>query len=683
MAMPTLVRIEDSTATVGGSRSRQADDNNNDESSQDLDETTMSIMSNYSKDKNDSVNPNDERTLAADKSMNLLDHSFSSSEEEDSSDNDSDDDNTNRSNRKAAVSSAKRDGETDSATAIDGSEASTAPISNKGNATNNKWHPPALSLARVHDNVVDGDNDETRLSDSESSSCDTPLRPKCGSQPSSQKLHSQAAKRRQGYDDSSDSDSSCSTPRPRRQHASQTVTKSTDSTTERRHSKSVSNAPRDDMEQTSARRMPPQLGIAAYKQNVPVEKIEWKQQQESDDFRTQFAKKVSNFERRNPRVRLCDYNALSPDDQRVEQDRVMHLLSRLGIRHCADAPSPSASNRNYNSTVSLSPGDTTLPRDESMTRLDDSHSYHQRQSPHTSIELADEKDSKEQTYLSPKGTCMQSKRSSQEIGTTQRRVDLTLQLSPIAKTSPSQMPLQEESDIRFSAASPALQGGSPISLPPCNGDDDSSISDRSVEVTRGAASRLSNSPDNFQSPPIKMMNRSNASKRNASASGKRGNDKCRTRLNHDSSLDSSMDEVMRPCSQNWQSSDDSVSLVSAGEDRPNNPFSASQSPITESTAARRRGSRSQQQQREEDHHSYRGGSHCHSSTQSQRQKSYRDQDSRFYNDETINSVDATIRCDRPGRDRLREISTNVALKDGVPFHVSFCCYCCPRRNFMT
>ena len=679
--MPTLVRIEDSTAAAvgGGSRSRRADDND-DQSSQDLDETTMSIMSNdtnniiNNNDENDRVNLNDETTLA-DKSMNLLNHSFSSSEEEDSSDNDSDSDDNNNARvyRKSLIAPAEGDRDTGSATARDGSAASTAPISNKGNDIT-KCHPSApSSSARMQDNCVNGDNDETRLSDSDSSLCNTPLRQKTGSQQSSRKLQSETAKRRQTYNDSSDSDSSCSTP-PRR-HASQIVKKSSCSkTTEQRQSGSVSNAPRDNMEQTSDRRMP-QTGTAAHKKIIPVEKIEWKRQQESDDFRKQFAMKVSHFEQRNPRVKLCDYNSLSPDDQRVEQDRVMHLLGRLGIRHCA-ASSPSAGDINNDSQVLLSPGDSTLPRDESMTRLDDSRSFHQRQSPNNSIAFANEnKGSNELLHLSPKRTCMQSKKSSQEVGATQRQNDLTLQLSPIAKTSPSQMPSQEESYARFSAASPELQGSSPISFQPCNGDDDSSISDRSVEVTRGAADRISISPNSFQSPPVKMMNRSNASKRNASASGKRGNDKCRTRLNHDSSLDSSIDEVMRPCSQNWQLSDDSVSLVSAGEDRPNYPFSSSQSPITESATARRSGSRSQQQ-REEKHHSYRGDSQRHSSKQRQRQSSYRDEESRYFNDETINSVDATTRCDRPGRDRLREISTNVALKDGVPFHVRFCCYCC-------
>jgi len=440
-------------------------------------------------------------------------------------------------------------------------------------------------------------------------------------------------------------------------------------------------------------------------QAATLQPIQWSQQLESDLFRSKLAHKFVAFERRNPQIQLRDYEALDPSGQRVEQERVVALLDRLGIRGRDGEELTSSTQRKnlhheYNSNAHkdesmLSPrSDSIMLREQSMTRLDDTNlddtnlDQMRVDDSRSASPQQPQHDIREQKYIhrivhhQANQHSQQhkiSQKANHDIDAKQQQNNLTLQLSPILKTSPdSQSPNMH---VRFTADSSAsiVRGTSPISFQAGGNDNDcddydadTRASDRSVEVTRGTAEYMSDS-SGFQSPPLQQTNRSLASKRNASASGKRGSDMCRTRLNTDCRYpdtphDSSDEEIMPSLSQQWHDSpNDSVSLVSAGEEHPCYPFSASQSPIDGEIRRRHSSPNSGSQQAAcHDEYSSKGqyrSSYRPSGRPSQRQYN----ESRYYNDESIQSVNASRR-ERPGRDRLREISSNVALKDGVPLH---------------
>ena len=364
--------------------------------------------------------------------------------------------------------------------------------------------------------------------------------------------------------------------------------------------------------------------------------LQWKKQEECDVFLTKFSKMVADFERRN-RAKLTDYSSLSPDDQRKEQEMVISILDRLGIRGATlHEKSRSGSMRDV-----LDESTMVAQDDPSVTRMDDTV---------TSFVVGDEpmvNASARVNKVVVLGMKKDRKESqSAHIGKVGPK-DLSSELlSPIPgdKSSPKHLKLNGMS-VRFTAPSPpSTHGGSPVSFGGCGNDDDSSQD--SIEIARFADNSASSQSSLYKSPALERIHRSNASKRLASTSGKRGQDMCRKKLNDSSSSESDMirNEIMAsPSGQQWNSSNDSLSFVSGDEQGKQHPFTASQSPISES--ARRHGSRKERSQ-----------SRYH-------EKSQRD---RYRFDQSIDSVEMSLIHDQ--RQRLREIPANIGLKDGVPFH---------------
>jgi len=238
---------------------------------------------------------------------------------------------------------------------------------------------------------------------------------------------------------------------------------------------------------------------------------------------------------------------------------------------------------------------------------------------------------------------------------------LGVQLSPIpVGASPKTMILDSTSKFMLTSCSPMMQKGSPLSLASPD-----SASERSVEITRGDNSLSSSYSPVFRSPEMQMMSRSIASKRLASTSGKRGSDKCRTKLKHSpfSDSDSNSNGMLSPASRPWNSSTNSLSVI-AIEDHHNHPASASSLPLIKSLTGR---SRKKAQGRHLSGQNSSRSQFVELSVPTSR-ISQNQFNSRGGHPDTIDSVEATLHRRHDGRRRLGEISNRITLKEGVPLH---------------
>jgi hypothetical protein len=377
----------------------------------------------------------------------------------------------------------------------------------------------------------------------------------------------------------------------------------------------------------------------------PKIQLQWSRREECDNFKSKFRTMVTNFEKRYPRIKLLDYNALSTEDQRIHQDNVVSLLDRLNIRKA---------NTDDDGTANASLEECSM-KDISITRIDsptsflnasnNSHfGYKSETSPVDSLQKKESCPLKDSPRNGPS--------IGMRIGHRETENDLSISLlSPIAGGSPKHLTLNNDNMVvRFSAETPVVNRESQPTNSNRNHNHTGSTSQASVEITRGAVNS-SCSSSLYESPPIMEMVHSKPSKRSASTSGKRGNDAFRTRLSQENSLSDSDNDRM-PSPQSWNSSDESTSHLSVDKQP---PFSPPQSSPRRTGRSSQRGQQGRFEQKDFPRSS-------RTSKPSQHAPGCDD------NDETIDSVDVTMLRDRGRRSQLREMPANIALKDGVPFH---------------
>lgn len=397
---------------------------------------------------------------------------------------------------------------------------------------------------------------------------------------------------------------------------------------------------------------------SARQRQISKTRWEWRQQKHCNEFRSKFTGTVSEFEHHNPYVNLPNYQCMSTEQQVQEQQKVVHLLNRLHIRR--KAPGECSSD---DPTHGVLEADRTCDQDMSITRMDSPTQ------PNSSDSL--------QPSPSPN---RQSGRKATHL--------VAIKLTPIARASPSHQSFCNNSSASFAPRiDDATEQGSPMFL------GEHSASELSIEITRGANDNKSFSPPQYRSPQLRMSQRSNAAKRLASTSGKRGQDSSRVRLNLASPGYSDSNSEDMPWPPSWPSSaDDSMSLLSAHENN-DKPFAASQSPILGENRYPGHPHRPQQMHQQHpdnyDEDSSRGnrkGSMTRAASSQDHDRGsrlHRREDdgellrsvsqrhgkhTRMYrHDETIDTVNATALRGPHARTRLRD-TTNVALKAGVPFH---------------
>jgi hypothetical protein len=361
--------------------------------------------------------------------------------------------------------------------------------------------------------------------------------------------------------------------------------------------------------------------------HAPVS-LEWRGQKEYDAFRPRLSNLISNFTSRHRRASIREYKSMSADEQGLEHERIVSLLDQLGIRvglqkeieqngvgsSHPESKGPAAFENldiPQDAMGENCPGSDTIDLNDTQSSFDDD--TRQRKlagrgsTEHPSPPFSAEK-------LSSIGGGLEG------YDTSMRRICTTGNPCP-----------------------PNHKIGSPVSFVA----DGSSFQDQSIETARQADSpsrRLSL----YESPPPPYLetttSQPNINKRLASTSGKRGTDAFRMRY----SSDSSNQGVPTPGSHS-QLSEESGSFF-APKEAHGHPFTASQSPIESSP---------------------RIPSDILSSPDTSPSNSSPDEprNSRKYRDPTTFAADDTTLWDRYSRKpRWQQVSTNLALKDGVPLH---------------
>lgn len=332
---------------------------------------------------------------------------------------------------------------------------------------------------------------------------------------------------------------------------------------------------------------------------------------------------IRDFDRKKP-GKLRDYRSLPPEEQAKEQQRVLAVLSRLGIgkgsqkepehvasqcnarqrRSCSPSPRPIDRERLLNETLSplMSPGCHGPPQ----FQLDEEHSFG----------MPDNDDDDDDSGMSQTMELEQSR----------------ILLSPVATQRDDLKPDEQESDIQ-------------------------NHSSESVELVRAAAdSRSHCSSPGYGTPD--GLKTTNPYKRQASTSAKRGADIYRTKYNEDvvpprpddasvSSGDGAMDEALSNRMERL-----SISPVDPG---PKSFFAASQSPISPKLTF------GSSDSSDEDNISIQGNK-----TSLRLGGMERTSRSRTC-DDTIDTPTTTV--DKKKRRAMRDIPVNVGMKKGATFHL--------------
>ena len=335
-------------------------------------------------------------------------------------------------------------------------------------------------------------------------------------------------------------------------------------------------------------------------------------------FERYVSRVVDDFRKRNP-DKVKDYRSLCQSEKRKEQERIAALLSRLGISastvlRCSARVDPDSR---------IAVGETSA--DSSATRLGPDQS--DSDDLHRNI-------FEERMLDNDSSSTVLSRREGLAAG--QESHQSSALLSPGADV--------DELATRMDKSMALMSPCSNILSPPCTSylpqADDSSAS--SVELVRRNNSVLSSpSSQMYESPTITT----NRSKRLASASGKRGADISRMRLDDDSfvSFDANIARASEMISSPSQ-------LLCSSLQSPETPlFHASQSPICDRNSI-----------------GWDDGS-------VESENLHRDvRNSRSPND-TLNSVDCTLdyrrRVQWNTNSFLQEIPANVGLKEGAPFRM--------------
>jgi hypothetical protein len=331
---------------------------------------------------------------------------------------------------------------------------------------------------------------------------------------------------------------------------------------------------------------------------------------------------IADFRRLHP-DKLREYISLSPSEKEREQERINALLARLGVptttvQHCRARLDP-------DSRVALA----ETSRDSSATRLGSDHTDSLTDQPiRETVVLSQQENDSSGTLLSRENVdadLHECNQSSPLLSPESEVHELAARMSQsMALMSPS------SGDV---AMSPAR-----ASQPPA--DSDSSTS--SVELVRRNKSRRSSPSSHLYESPTITTNRS---KRLASASGKRGTDLSRLKIDDDSfiSFDASIIRTSEMIASPSQ-------LLCSSIKSPESPlFHASQSPIRDDFS-------STEKSRVE--------------VQPSRLQVFEDQQSA---NDTLQSHDNTTNYRRKVKwneeSFLQEIPANVHLKEGAPFRM--------------
>ena len=361
-----------------------------------------------------------------------------------------------------------------------------------------------------------------------------------------------------------------------------------------------------------------------------------KEERYSTHFERYVTHLVADFRRHYPE-KLKDYRSLSPQEKEKEQNRINALLARLGggttttLQHCRAhvdevAPAPLAQESSEESSM------TRLgPNSDSLTDHSSQHNRNQSPPPanYSSASLLSRENDNAEMHSGETGHSSPLLSPESEVDELADRLSQSMALlSPAPDTA--------KSPTRDSQQFAPLAGHSQ-QPPPMN--DDSSAS--SVEIVRRTDSiRSSPSSEMYESPTITT----NRSKRQASASGKRGTDQSRMRLDEESfaSFEASAPRASEMIASPSQ-------LLCSSLKSPESPlFHASQSPIGDEFSS---AEKSQVEVR------------------TSRLEVFEDN----HNDDTLQSHDQTTNYRRKVRwneeSFLQEIPANVHLKEGVPFRM--------------
>jgi hypothetical protein len=354
----------------------------------------------------------------------------------------------------------------------------------------------------------------------------------------------------------------------------------------------------------------------------PPVSLEWRRQKEYDVFRPRFSTLMSNFTSRHRRVSIREYKLMSAREQGLEHERVVSLLNRLGI-HVGS---------------------------QKEIEQNDASNYH----PETQGAATFERPDFSQDVMG--GSCAGSNTTNlndteSSFGGHSRLRKLTRNGS--AEHSSQPFLVEKLSPIRGDIESYDTSTGSPCplnrkkGLPPAFAACGTSFQDQSMETARHADSpsrRLSL----YESPSLPILDTTssqpNTNKRLASTSGKRGKDAFRMRYSSDSS-----DQGFPTPDSHYSQVSDGAGLFLAAEEAHRHPFTASQSPIETSPRA--------------------PCDRLFSDNSPSTSSPDDPQNSRKYRDlrQTSFAADDTALGDRYSRKpRWKQVSTNLALKDGVP-----------------
>jgi hypothetical protein len=343
---------------------------------------------------------------------------------------------------------------------------------------------------------------------------------------------------------------------------------------------------------------------------------------------------ITDFQRQHP-GKLKNYCSMSQSEKQREQSRVNALLARLGgtttdvlkcRAHDAGGPVALAETSGESSATRLS-----LDHNNSFT--DESNRENPGLSPPPANDSFASASSRENEDAEMFSECNQSSNllsPESEVDELAARMDQSMGLMSPAP------------DVGTSPVGPPQRSPPPVAM----AEDDDSSEASSVELVRRTESaRSTPSSQMYESPTITT----NRSKRMASASGKRGTDQSRMRLDDDSfaSFDAS---IVRPSEMIASPSQ----LLRSSHTSPESPlFQASQSPIDDAFSSAEK-NRVQVQ------------------SAGRRLEVFEDHQSPN-NDDTLQSHDVTANYRRKVRwneeSFLQEIPANVHLKEGAPFRM--------------
>jgi len=339
---------------------------------------------------------------------------------------------------------------------------------------------------------------------------------------------------------------------------------------------------------------------------------------------------VADFRRHHPH-KLKDYRSLSESEKERERNRINALIARLG----------GSTTNVFQCRARLDPGDPVAlaetSGDSSATRLSSDHT----------TSLSEESHGESFAHTPPPANDSSASLLSREMDDAEMFPECN-QSSPLLSSESDLASEVDDLAARMDQSMALLSHSPDVEMSPPRASQPPPASDSSASsvelVRRTDSARSTPSSEMYESPTITT----NHSKRLASASGKRGTDQSRMKIDEDSfvSFDASIVRASEMIASPSQ-------LVSSSIKSPESPlFHASQSPIDDDFSSAEKSRVDVQSSR--------------------RLEVYEDHQSEN-NDDTLQSHDCTTNYRRKVRwnekSFLQEIPANVHLKEGAPFRM--------------